>query len=83
MQEHLFRHFSSMVHIGFLNDVSITFIDKTDPSDPLKQEDYWRRTVGLMQDVMKSLPSDLIYCYCCLYLFILFLSIVSMYKPVY
>ena len=83
MQEHLFRHFSSMVHIGFLNDVSITFIDKTDPSDPLKQEDYWRRTVGLMQDVMKSLPSDLTYCYCCLYLFILFLSIVSMYKPVY
>ena len=45
MQEHLFRHFSSPGRNGFLNDVSITFIDKTDPSDPLKLEDYWRRTL--------------------------------------
>ena len=44
MQEHLFRHFSSPGRNGFLN-VSITFIDKTDPSDPLKREDYWRRTL--------------------------------------
>ena len=33
--------------------------------------------VGLMQDVIKSLHSFLTYCYCCLYLFILLLSIVS------
>ena len=33
MQEHLFSHFSMAGHDGFLNDVSITFIDKTDPSD--------------------------------------------------
>ena len=45
MQEHLFRHFSSPRRNGFLNNVSITFIDKTDPSDPLKREDYWRRTL--------------------------------------
>ena len=31
-------------HDGFLNDVSIIFIDKTDPSDPLRREDYWRQT---------------------------------------
>ena len=36
MQKHLFRHFSSPGHNGYLNDVSITFIDKTDPSYPLK-----------------------------------------------
>ena len=48
MQEHLFRHFSSPGRNGFLNDVSITFIDKTDPSDPLKREDYWRRTLKTM-----------------------------------
>ena len=40
MQEHLFRHFSSPGHNGFLNDVSVTFIDKTDPSDPLKRENF-------------------------------------------
>ena len=35
-------------HAAFLNDVSIMFIDKTDPSDPLKREDYWRRTLKPM-----------------------------------
>ena len=48
MQEYLFRYFSSSGHNGFLNDVSITFIDKTDPSDSLKREDYWRRTLKTM-----------------------------------
>ena len=48
MQEHLFRHFLSSGHNGFLNDASITFIDKTDPSDTLKREDYWRRTLKTM-----------------------------------
>ena len=40
MQEHLFRHFSSPDLTVFLNDVLITLIDKTDPSDPLKQEEF-------------------------------------------
>ena len=29
-------------HDGFLNDVSMTFIDKTDPSNPLLREGYKR-----------------------------------------
>ena len=29
-------YFSMAGHDGFLNDVYITFIDKTDPSDPLR-----------------------------------------------
>ena len=41
MQEHLFQHFSSPGPNGFLSDVSVTFIDKTDPSDPLKCKNYW------------------------------------------
>ena len=44
MQGHFFRHFSNPDHNGFLNDVSVTF-DKIDPSDPLKQEGYWRRAL--------------------------------------
>ena len=35
-------------HDGFLNDVSETFIDKTDSSDPLRREDYWRETLKTM-----------------------------------
>ena len=48
MQKHLFRHFSSLDGNGFWNDISINFIDKTDPSDPLKREDYWKRTLRTM-----------------------------------
>ena len=30
---------------GFLNNVLITLIDKTDGKSPKKREDYWRRTL--------------------------------------
>ena len=40
LQEHLYRHFSSPGHHrGFLNDVSVTLIDKTLGPDPKKWED--------------------------------------------
>ena len=42
MQRHLYEHYSSVGHCGFLEHVSVTLIDKTDPSDPLKREDYLR-----------------------------------------
>ena len=32
------------IYIRFL----ITFIDKTDPSDPVQREDYWRKTLKTM-----------------------------------
>ena len=40
MQEHLFRHFNSIELNGFLNNVSITLIDKTDRKNPNKREGY-------------------------------------------
>ena len=48
MQDHLYRHFSSPGHRGFLNDVSVTLIDKTDGSGPKKREDYWMKTLKTM-----------------------------------
>ena len=44
-QEHIFRHFQEKGHTGFLNDVSIRLIDKTDGSNPTKREDYWIKTL--------------------------------------
>ena len=44
-QEHLYRHFHSREHTGFLENVKITSIDKTDGQNPKKREDYWRRTL--------------------------------------
>ena len=29
----------------FVNDASIIFIDNTDPTDPLKREQYWKHTL--------------------------------------
>ena len=40
MQQPLYEHFCSSNDNCFIRDVSITFIEKTDPSDPLKREDY-------------------------------------------
>ena len=45
MQQHLFNHFCNSGPAGFIEDISVTIIDKTDQSDPLKREDYWRRTL--------------------------------------
>ena len=45
MQEHLYGHFCDSEHSVFLNDVSITFIDKTDPTNPLQKEYYWKHTL--------------------------------------
>ena len=48
MQEHLFEHCNKEGHNGFLEDVSITFIDKTDPSQLLKKESYWKNVLKTM-----------------------------------
>ena len=39
MQRHLHEYFNLSSHSGFLNDVSVTLTDKTDPKDPTKRED--------------------------------------------
>ena len=38
LQEHLFEHFNSEEHNGFLHDASVTLIDKTDGKNPAKRE---------------------------------------------
>ena len=48
MQQHLSEHFSSEGHNSFLDEVSIIFIDKTDPKDPNQREHYWRHTLKTM-----------------------------------
>ena len=37
MQEHLYKHFHTEGHKGFLNEASVAFIDKTDGKDPKKK----------------------------------------------
>ena len=44
MQKHLFEHFASECHCSFIEDVTIIFIDKTDPKDRNWRGHYWRDT---------------------------------------
>ena len=45
IQKYMYDHFCDSEHSGFLNDVSITFISKTDPSNPIQRENYWKHTL--------------------------------------
>ena len=45
MQEHLFRHFCSKRHEGFLKDASVALIEKTNSSDPKKRKNSWMRAL--------------------------------------
>ena len=42
MQKYLHDHFLSEDHDGLLNNVYIILIDKTDPLDPERREEFWR-----------------------------------------
>ena len=48
MQEHLFPHFSSPGHNAFVNDVFVSFKDKTDSQDPFKGESFVRQILMTM-----------------------------------
>ena len=45
MQEYLYSYFGNEGHNGFLEDVSIALIDKTDGSDPTKRDTFWMHTL--------------------------------------
>ena len=42
MQKYFHDHFLSEGRNGLTDDVEIVFIDKTDPSDPTRREEFWR-----------------------------------------
>ena len=48
MQQQLFEHFANEVHYSFPEDITITFIYKTDPEDPNRREHCWRQTLKTM-----------------------------------
>ena len=48
MQQHISEHFNSEGHTGFLENVSVTFIDKTDSQNSKKRENYWIHTLKTM-----------------------------------
>ena len=44
-QAGIFAHLQSLDHNGFLEDTEISFIDKTDPSNSTRREEFWIDTL--------------------------------------
>ena len=57
MQQHLYGHFYSEGHIGFLGNVSISLIDKNDGFQPKKRENYWMRTLKTLAQLALNVES--------------------------
>ena len=47
MRQHLYEYFANEGHCSFLEDVTITFIDKTDPKHPNRRGHCWKHTVKI------------------------------------
>ena len=58
MQEHLFEHFKSEVHSGFLGNVPIKLTDKADGKDSKRRENYWMRTLKTYTPFRFMIMSD-------------------------
>ena len=58
MQEHLFEHFNEKGYCGFSDNVSITFIDKTDPSEHLETANYWKSVLKKMAPLILNIEDN-------------------------
>ena len=51
MQKHLHDHFLSEDQDSLLNNVEINLIDKTDPSDPKRREEFWKTKLPILATI--------------------------------
>ena len=58
MQQHLLEHFASEGRCSFLEDITIIFINKTDPKDPNRREHYRRHTLKTMAPLGLNVQDD-------------------------
>ena len=58
MRQHLYEHFYSEGYSGFLGNVSISLIDKTNGFQPQKRENYWMRTLETVAPLGLTIESD-------------------------
>ena len=58
LQGHLSENFNSKGHSGFLHDVSVTVIDKTGGTNPIKQEQYWQHTLQTLAHYGLNVEDD-------------------------
>ena len=49
MQEHIYKHFNNESHTVFSENVSVTFVNKTDSQNSAKRKNYWIYTLKTMR----------------------------------
>ena len=49
IQKHFHEHFLSHNHNGLINDIEVILIDKTDPSNLTRTEEFWRAKLKTLQ----------------------------------
>ena len=59
MQEYLVEYFNEKEHHEFLEDVSITFIDKRYPSELLRTERYWKSVPKTMAPLALNIEDSI------------------------
>ena len=64
MQKYFHDHFLSEDHNGLINDVEIVFINKTDPSDPTRREEFWRNRLKSLAPYGLNVEEQLAGVYC-------------------
>ena len=63
LKEHLFEHFNDEGHHKCFEDISTSFIDRTDSSETFKRENYWKSllktmaSLGLRIEAIKCLKN--------------------------
>ena len=72
---HLCKHFQTEGHKGFLNEASVTFIDKIDGKDPKKTERYWMRTLKAMETYGFNIADSVLLAHTLFRLFLLFFTV--------
>ena len=59
MQKHLYEHFDLPGHTSFLENVTVTLIDKTDSKNPTERENYWIYTFKPKAPMGLNMEDDL------------------------
>ena len=48
MQMYVHENLLREGHNGLINDAEVIFIDKTDPSDPARRDEFWRTKLEIL-----------------------------------
>ena len=54
----MFQHFANEGHCRFHEDVTLTFIQKTNPKDENRREHYWKHTLKTMAFLGLNVKND-------------------------